>query len=145
MHDRRRLPMDELFRQALELAKAQASVREMSPEDIANFTANMANNLKNIANEAPDDEEPIKLACDPKTAIRERSILCAICGKSFKVLTKKHLALHGITPDEYRKICGYKKGYPLICKGICRERRKNMENMKLWERRKNVNNQPVTD
>ena len=54
---------------------------------------------------------------------------------AFKILTKKHIATHGLTVEEYRERCGYKKGTPLVCKSLQRERRKKMKDMKLWERR----------
>ena len=56
-------------------------------------------------------------------------------GKSFKVLTRKHLAKYGLTPEEYREKWGYPKGMPLVCKALQRERRKKMREMRLWERR----------
>jgi predicted transcriptional regulator len=80
-------------------------------------------------------EEPEELI-DPKKAIKEKSITCVICGKTFKLITKKHLLSHGLTAEEYRKHCGYKKGAPLVCKFLQRERRKKMQDMRLWERRK---------
>jgi predicted transcriptional regulator len=51
-------------------------------------------------------------------------------------LTRKHLAQHGLTPDEYRAKHGMKKGTALAAKSLVRERRKKMKDMKLWERRK---------
>ena len=75
-------------------------------------------------------------AIDPKKAIRERSVICCECGKSFKVLTKRHLATHELTPDQYREKYGYKKGTSLVAKALARSRRKNMQDMKLWEKRK---------
>jgi predicted transcriptional regulator len=72
---------------------------------------------------------------DPKKAIKEKTITCVVCGRPFKLLTKKHLATHGLTVEEYREHCGYKKGMPLVCKALQRERRQKMQDMKLWERR----------
>ncbi len=127
--------MNELFRHALELAKAQASVREMSPEAIASFTTAMVRHLQDAVNGTVTEDEP-QLVCDPKKAIRERSVTCCICGKSFKVLTKRHLDSHGVTADEYREMCGYKKGTALICRELRKARKRKMDDMKLWERRK---------
>jgi predicted transcriptional regulator len=82
-----------------------------------------------------ESQEP---AVDPKKAIREKSVVCLECGKSFKVLTKKHLASHGLTPEEYKEKWGYKKGTSLVAKGLARERRKKMKDMKLWEKRRSA-------
>ena len=74
-------------------------------------------------------------AADPKKAIREKSIVCLECGKSFKVITKKHLEKHGLTPEEYKAKWGYKKNQSLVCKALARERRKKMQSMELWKKR----------
>ncbi|HWR05104.1 MAG TPA: MucR family transcriptional regulator, partial [Humidesulfovibrio sp.] len=38
-------------------------------------------------------------------------------------------------PVEYREKYGYKKGMPLVCKSLQRERRKKMKEMELWKKR----------
>lgn len=73
---------------------------------------------------------------DPRKAIREKSVVCLECGKKCKVLTKKHLATHGLTPEEYKEKWGFKKSQPLIAKGLARERKQKMSEMQLWKRRK---------
>jgi predicted transcriptional regulator len=82
------------------------------------------------------EEKAQEPAVDPKKAIREKSVICLECGKSFKVLTKKHLASHGLTPEEYKEKWGYKKGTSLVAKALARERRRKMKDMKLWEKRR---------
>lgn len=126
--------MDDYLKEALEIVKAQASVRTMTEEEITSMVQKLATGIKSIA-EGCTVEADEALAVDPKKAIREKSILCCICGKSFKVLTKKHLASHDLTPEEYREKLGYKKKLPLVCKSLQRERRKKMKEMKLWTKR----------
>jgi predicted transcriptional regulator len=87
-----------------------------------------------LAQAAPE-EAGATPAVDPKKAVRERSIICLESGKSFKILTKKHLAKFGLTPEGYREKWGYPKNMPLVCKELQRERRKKMKEMKLWEKR----------
>ena len=129
--------MDDFLKEALEIAKAQASVRTMTEEEILAMVQKLAANLAQIAGEGPLAEHGDEAAVgDPKKAIREKSILCLECGKSFKVLTKRHLASHGLTTAEYKEKWGYPKKTTLVCKGLARERRKKMAEMKLWERRK---------
>ena len=71
-----------------------------------------------------------------RKSVKERSVTCLECGKNFKVLTKRHLATHGISAEDYRQKWGLKKGTALVCKALQRERRKKMNDMKLWERRR---------
>ncbi|MEW5775056.1 MAG: MucR family transcriptional regulator [Thermodesulfobacteriota bacterium] len=128
--------MDDFLKEALEIAKAQASVRTMSEEEILAMVQKLATSLARLAGETPLAEAEEAPATDPKKAIREKSVTCLECGKSFKVLTKRHLASHGLTAAEYKEKWGYPKKTTLVCKGLARERRKKMAEMKLWERRK---------
>ncbi|MGE4422643.1 MAG: MucR family transcriptional regulator [Pseudodesulfovibrio sp.] len=126
--------MEDYLQEALEIVKAQASVRTMTEEEITSMVQKLAAGIKAIA-EGDVVESSASAAVDPQKAIREKSILCCSCGKSFKVLTKKHLATHGLTPEEYREQFGYKKKLPLVCKSLQRERRKKMKEMQLWTKR----------
>jgi len=95
----------------------------------------LSQGIQNIAGTGGVVEEEAEVVLDPKKAIKEKSIQCLECGKAFKILTKKHLATHGLTPDEYRSKWGYPKRSALVCKSLQRERRKKMKDMKLWEKR----------
>ena len=134
--------METYLKEALGIVKAQAGFRVMTEEEIASMVKNLSASLKSIAEggdfvvaTAESQEEDKGPIMDPKKAIRERSIICLESGKAFKVLTRKHLAKYGLTPDQYREKYGYPKKMPLVCKALQRERRKKMQEMKLWEKR----------
>ncbi|KHK03516.1 MucR family transcriptional regulator [Desulfovibrio sp. TomC] len=131
--------MDDFLREALEIVKAQASVRNMTEAEITSMVRRLADDIRGIVasgSAAPVADEPASApAVDPKKAVRERSIICLESGKSFKILTKKHLSKFGLTPETYREKWGYAKKMPLVCKELQRERRKKMKEMKLWEKR----------
>lgn len=126
--------MEDALKEAVEIVKAQAGVRVMGDSEIQNMITSLANTIKNLA-EANVIPEP-EVLVDPKTSIREKTVLCCECGKSFKVLTKRHLETHGLTTAEYLEKHGFKKGTSLTAKSLARDRRKRMSEMKLWERRK---------
>ena len=128
--------MDDYLKEALEIVKAQASVRNMTEEEITSMVKKLADGIRNISEGATAMETGLEPAADAKKAIKEKTITCLECGKSFKILTKKHLAIHDLTPEEYREKWGYKKKTPLVCKALQRERRKKMKDMKLWEKRR---------
>ncbi len=128
--------MESYIKEALEIVKAQASVRNMSEEEITSMVKKLADGIRNINDGEMVSIEKPEITIDPKKAIKEKTITCLESGKSFKILTKKHLAKYGLTPDEYREKWGYKKGTPLVCKALQRERRKKMKDMRLWEKRK---------
>ena len=127
--------MEKYLKEALEIVKAQASVCTMTEEEITTMIGKLAVGIKAISEGTALPGAADEVVVDPAKAIKEKSITCVECGKSFKLLTKKHLLSHGLTPEEYRERCGYKKGTPLVCKSLQRERRKKMRSMKLWERR----------
>lgn len=128
--------MDDFLKEALDIVKAQATVRTMSEEEILSMVKSLASGIRAISGGAADDvEEAAVPSTDPKKAVREKSIICLESGKAFKVLTKRHLAKFGLTPDEYREKWGYPKKMPLVCKELQRQRRKKMKDMKLWEKR----------
>jgi predicted transcriptional regulator len=127
--------MEDYLKQALEIVKAQASVRTMTEEEITSMLKKLTTSIRNVASEsAPEEVESVE-GLDPKKAIREKSITCMECGKVFKVLTKRHLALHGLSPKEYKDKWGYKKDTSLVAKSLARDRRKKMQDMRLWEKR----------
>lgn len=130
--------MEEYLKYAIELAKAQASVRVMSEDEMTAMISSLAGKIKNLDS---CEEKEVSLsaetpAADPKLSIKEKSIVCLECGKIFKAITKKHLSLHNLDADSYREKWGLKKGTPLTCKELQRSRRQKMKDMRLWEKRR---------
>lgn len=131
--------MDDYLKEALEIVRAQAKVRVMTAPEIVTMVQNLTQGLKDIMQGGLPPvaaEDATGKPRDPKKAIREKSIICMETGKSMKVITKRHLAKVGLTPEEYRAKWGYSKDLPLVCKELQRARRKKMQDMRLWERRK---------
>ncbi|MBU1003689.1 MAG: MucR family transcriptional regulator [Proteobacteria bacterium] len=126
--------MDDYLKEALDIVKAQAGVRTMAEEEITSMVRKLAEGIRRLGDGEHVEEKHVP-ATDPKKAIREKSIINLEDGKAYKILTKKNLIKFGLTPDEYREKWGYKKGTPLICKGLQRERRKKMKEMQLWTKR----------
>jgi predicted transcriptional regulator len=127
--------MEEYLKEALDIVKAQASVRTMTEEEITAMVQKLAEGIKAVS-EGETVGEVSEPAVDPKKSIREKSIVCLECGKTFKVITKKHLGTHGLTPSEYKEKWDFPQSTALVCKSLQRERRKKMKEMKLWEKRK---------
>lgn len=127
--------MDDYLKQALEIVKAQASVRIMSEEEITSMVKNLSHHLRNLEELPMEQEEPAPVSVSPSKSIKEKTITCLECGKSFKIITKKHLMTHNLDANSYREKWGIKKTTPLVCKELQRERRKKMREMKLWEKR----------
>ena len=127
--------MEDSLKAALEIVKAQATVRNMTEDEITNMVQKLNQAIQQVSSGVAPVQSESVVDLDPKKAIREKSVACLECGKTFKVLTKRHLASHNLTPAEYKEKYGYKKGQALIAKGLARDRKKKMKDMKLWERR----------
>lgn len=136
--------MDEHLKQAVEIVKAQAAVRVMTEEEISSMVSKLATSIHQLSTpqEVCTTEpvvEDIDTAALVKNSIKEKSVTCLECGKTFKIITKRHLEQHGLTTQEYLDKYNYKKGTRLVCKSLQRERKKRMKEMQLWERRRNSN------
>mgnify|MGYP000407738853 CR=1 FL=1 len=81
----------------------------------------------------PETETPKKkftkrnLVAKPEEAITAESVQCCICGKTFQNLTAKHLLTHGISVDEYKKLCGYTPEQKLICSNLLEKLQENVQ------------------
>jgi predicted transcriptional regulator len=133
--------MDDYLKEALEIVKAQASVRTMSEDEITSMVKKLAADLKSLSCgcELPEDA-----GAAPEKSIKDRSIVCLECGKTFKMLSSRHLAVHGLDAKSYREKWGLKKGTALAAKALQRERRKKMKEMRLWERRGAAKNKEMS-
>ena len=76
--------MTDFLKEALELTKAQATVRVMTEEEMMQMVTKLAHKLQSMAFEeelvqAPAEE--VSAATNPKKSIKEKSITCLECGK----------------------------------------------------------------
>lgn len=132
--------MDDVMAQAMAITQAQAGVRAMSAEEIVAYAVEVARGIHALVEgeatvpQAPEGgSSPIM---DPKKSIRENAVICLECGHKFKMLTRRHLSQHGLTPRQYREKYGFKKNASLACRSIQKMRRDKMKEMRLWERKK---------
>ena len=119
---------------------SRKSANDEFEDEIISMVRRLSSDIKNVAEGEGCVEELASsdVQSDPRKSIKEKSITCMECGKTFKILTRKHLASHNLDAAEYREKWGLKKDTPLVCKGLQRERRKKMKDMKLWEKRRKV-------
>lgn len=130
--------MDDFTKMAMEMVKAQAGVRVLSSDEMVHMVKEIAAKLRNMTDTPGQESEANQqtaLVGDAKKSIKAKSITCLECGKSFKILSKKHLAQHGLTAQEYREKFGLKKGIALAAKDLVKARREKMQEMELWKKR----------
>lgn len=67
-------------------------------------------------------EAPAETLPEPKDSIRNHDVICLECGRSFKLLSNRHLTLHGLTPRAYKQKHGIPLTQPLSAKTLTRKR-----------------------
>jgi predicted transcriptional regulator len=122
-----------LVEMAADIVKAQCTSTSMSAEDITSSLQNTFNVLQTLqanevsadavpAGDEQKDEKAVEIA--PEKSILRNKIICLECGQSFKLLSPKHLASHGLNGKEYRKKYGFPLRQPLCAKSLSERRKK---------------------
>jgi predicted transcriptional regulator len=100
-----------------DVVAAQAQSRRMTPEEVAGSIRAVFQTLQELEQHV---QEPHELETDahdalmvlrrqPQKAFQRTKVYCLECGRSFKLLSNRHLATHGLTPRAYKQ----KWGFPL--------------------------------
>jgi predicted transcriptional regulator len=98
----------------------------------------LSDSIRSAASTSTSAESPETGQSDAatvKSSIKEKSVTCLECGQTYKILSSKHLAAHGLTTESYKEKYGIKPRTALAAKYLVRMRKKKMEEMKLWEKR----------
>jgi predicted transcriptional regulator len=83
--NKRSLFMESYLKEALEIVKAQASVRTMTDEEITVMVKRLSDSIRALSENTTTTVAEEGETLDPKKAIKEKSITCVVCGKSFKL------------------------------------------------------------
>jgi predicted transcriptional regulator len=94
----------ELLNTVTEIVKAQVSHADMSPDVMTDAIKKAYRALKWVQ---AQEEKSARAAEEPavswEDSIKSKSVVCLECGKEFRQLTGRHLALHGLDPRGYRE------------------------------------------
>ena len=127
--------MDDYLAAAIQIVTAQARVRVMSEDEMASMIKRLTANIRSVEESANVENDPQIDAATAKSSIKEKSVTCLVCGSVYKILSARHLASHGLTPEEYKEKFGLKPKTALVAKSLQRMRKKKMQDMRLWEKR----------
>ena len=159
-----------LLHLAANIVHAQASVTQMSPDQIELTLLKTFTALQKMQNaeergiqmdpstsvEGLQGENQSPGRMNPMDSIGKDAVVCLECGIHMRQLTSKHLSTHGITPREYKKKWGFPLKQALSAKSLTRARSKAAKKkglpqnlMKFLEDRKtqkgNENNRPAVE
>jgi predicted transcriptional regulator len=116
-----------LVEMASEIVAAQASHTPMSPEEISEGVRRVFEVLQSLqASEAGmgNSGEAEARVVKPQDSIQRNRVICLECNKDFKLLSNRHLALHGLTSRDYKLKYGLPLRQPLSAKSLTQTRRK---------------------
>ncbi len=129
--------MKKLLDIAAEIVQTQASVAQMSAEQVEQALIRIFSTLQKIqrAEEkgvllesgAEGDMSPVgsgAAAIEPRESIQDDRIVCLECGTQMRQLTTKHLRGHNLTPREYKEKWGFSLKQPLSARSLTKARSK---------------------
>lgn len=113
-----------LVEMCAEIVAAQASHTRLSPEEIAESLRKVFQTLQNVQQLGNGSEFEETVTRDPQSSIQRNQVICLECGKPFKLLSNRHLALHHLTPRAYKKKHGIRMTQALSARTLSARRRK---------------------
>lgn len=113
-----------LVEMCTDIVSAQASHTPMSSEDIAESLRHIFRTLQEVQQIGDITEQEEGMTRDPQSSIQRNQVLCLECGKAFKLLSNRHLALHGLTPRAYKHKHGIRMTQALSARTLSARRRK---------------------
>ena len=115
-----------LVEMCTDIVSAQAGHTAMSSEDIVESLRRVFRTLQEVQllGGATENEEGSVAPRDPQSSIQRNQVLCLECGKAFKLLSNRHLALHDLTPRAYKHKYGIRMTQALSARTLSTRRRK---------------------
>lgn len=113
-----------LVEMCADIVAAQAGHTRLTSDEIGDSLRQVFRTLLDVQRTGQDAEVEESIIRDPQASIQRNQVVCLECGKSFKLLSNRHLALHGLTPREYKQKHGIRMTQALSARTLSQRRRK---------------------
>jgi predicted transcriptional regulator len=113
-----------LVEMCAEIVAAQAGHTRLTSEEIGDSLRQVFRTLLDVQRTGQDVEVEELVVHDPQSSIQRNQVICLECGKSFKLLSNRHLALHNLTPRAYKQKHGIRMTQALSARTLSQRRRK---------------------
>ena len=127
-----------LVEMASEIVAAQARQAPMSPDDISTGVKKVFAILQQLqaleAGMLGASEGEVAGKLTPQDSIQRNRVICLECHREFKLLSNRHLALHGMNSREYKLKYGLPLRQALSAKSLTLTRRKIAKEKGLGEK-----------
>ena len=107
-----------------EIVAAQAGHTPLSTEEMAASLRTIFQTLQGIQREGGSVADVDAALPDSQSSIQRNQVICLECHKAFKLLSNRHLALHNLTPREYKHKHGIRMTQALSARTLTTKRRK---------------------
>ncbi|RWH38154.1 MucR family transcriptional regulator [Mesorhizobium sp.] len=111
----------QLIELTADIVSAYVSNNPVPAASLPDIIASVNSSLSKIGGPAAPETSVQSPAVNPKRSVFPDYIICLEDGKKFKSL-KRHLVLHGLTPDEYREKWGLARNYPMVAPNYAEQR-----------------------
>jgi predicted transcriptional regulator len=108
----------------VEIVAAQAGHTRLTSEEISDSLRQIFRTLLDVQQSGQGIEAEELVGRDPQASIQRHRVICLECGKAFKLLSNRHLALHSLTPRTYKQKHGIRMTQALSARTLSQRRRK---------------------
>ena len=122
-----------LLERTAEVAAAWASNNPVAVAELGPAIAAIGAALAGVGQPEPEETKPTP-AANPRKSVKPDHIVSLIDGRPYRML-KRHLGLHGYTPDSYREAFGLPRDYPMVAPEYAERRRELAKAMGLGRKR----------
>ena len=132
------MAMPDLIELAAKVVAAYVSNNSVPKSDLPDLILAVHSSLTRLGRE-PEDAQPQVEAKLPAVPVRKSItpdyLICLEDGKRFKSL-RRHLRLHGLTPEQYREKWKLPSDYPMVAPNYAAERSALARKIGLGQKRK---------
>jgi predicted transcriptional regulator len=113
-----------LVEMSADIIAAQARHTAIPADEIAESLRTIFLTLQDIQGQGDGAVDEEAVSRDPQSSIQRNQVICLECSKAFKLLSNRHLALHGLTPRAYKHKHGIRMTQALSARSLSTRRRK---------------------
>jgi len=137
-----------LVEMSADIVAAQSNQKGLSAQGIVESLRKVFEVLQEVHHLSHGVGPEAKEWPDPLSSIQRHQVICLECGRSFQLLSNRHLALHHLTPREYKHKHGIRQTQPLSARTLSARRSKVSKELgtagRLSRWRESRNNQMVS-
>ena len=113
-----------------EIVSAYVTKNRLPQVGLPDLIESISTSIRKLGAPDPAPEAPPTPAVNPKKSVHADYIVCLEDGKKFKSM-KRHLASHGLTPQQYRAKWGLPADYPMTAPNYSERRSAMAKNIGL--------------